>query len=121
MADFCQFFMNFSWNSLLLGQCILGGEWEGHGGGVGGGKSLNKEKEDTNSRVQSSYDVYMHPQRANIPLQGLDRRALTVGAISGPHSQLGALFGAISPVVDLHGQQKAFKEVTLASGGSEHA
>ena len=38
-----------------------------------------------------SYDVYMHPQRTNIPLQGLDRRALTVGAISGPHSQLGAL------------------------------
>ena len=35
--------------------------------------------------------MYMHPQRANIPLQGLDRRALTVGAISGPHSQLGAL------------------------------
>ena len=33
----------------------------------------------------------MHPQWANIPLQGLDRRALTVGAISGPHSQPGAL------------------------------
>ena len=40
----------------------------------------------------------MYPQRANIPLQGLDRRALTVGAISGPS------FGAISPVMDLHGQ-----------------
>ena len=35
--------------------------------------------------------MYMHPQRASIPLQGLDRRALTVGAISGPHSQPGAL------------------------------
>ena len=33
----------------------------------------------------------MHPQRTNIPLQGLDRRALTVGALSGPHSQPGAL------------------------------
>ena len=33
----------------------------------------------------------MHPQRANIPLQGLDRHALTVGAISGSHSQPGAL------------------------------
>ena len=33
----------------------------------------------------------MHPQWANIPLQGLDRRELTVGAISGPHSQIGAL------------------------------
>ena len=37
--------------------------------------------------------MYMHPQRVNIPLQGLDRRALTVhvGAISGPYSQPGAL------------------------------
>ena len=52
----------------------------------------------------------MHPQRANIPLQGLDRRALTVGAISGPHSQLVPSVGAISPVVDLHGRQKAFRE-----------
>ena len=32
-----------------------------------------------------------HAQRANIPLQGLDKHALTVGAISGPHSQLEAL------------------------------
>ena len=30
----------------------------------------------------------MHPQRANIPLQGLDRRTLTEVAISGPHSQI---------------------------------
>ena len=52
-------------------------------------------------------DVYMHPQRANAPLQGLDRCALTVGTISGPRYQIGATFGAISPVVDLHGQQKA--------------
>ena len=33
----------------------------------------------------------MHPQRANISLQGLDRCALIVGAILGPHSRLGAL------------------------------
>ena len=32
--------------------------------------------------------MYMYPQRANIPLQGLDRRALTVGAISGPTAKL---------------------------------
>ena len=66
----------------------------------------------------------MHPQRANIPLQGLDRRALTVGAISGPTTNLEPSFGAISPVVDLHGRQKAFREsrpVKLASGGSAHA
>ena len=35
--------------------------------------------------------MYMFPQRANIPLQGLDRRGLTVEAISGPHKQIGAL------------------------------
>ena len=69
----------------------------------------------------------MHPQRANIPLQGLDRCALTVGAISGPHSQPGALLWRhfTSPAgVDLHGRKKAFREAdqsTLASGGSEHA
>ena len=44
MAGFRQFLMIFSWNSLILGQCILGGGQEGHGGGVGGGKSLNKEE-----------------------------------------------------------------------------
>ena len=46
--------------------------------------NTGKKRKDTNSRVQlhSSYDVYMHPQRASIPLQGLDRHALTVGAIS---------------------------------------
>ena len=53
--------------------------------------------------------IYIHPQRANIPLQGLDRYALTVGSISGPHSQNGGLwsFGAISPIMGLYGQQKA--------------
>ena len=72
--------------------------------------------------------TYMHPQRANIPLQGLERRKLTVGATSGSHSKIGASFGTsfgtILPVVDLHGQQKALRKsrtVTLASGGSEHA
>ena len=33
----------------------------------------------------------MYPKSANIPLQGLDRRAMTVGAMSGFHSQTGAL------------------------------
>ena len=46
----------------------------------------------------------MHPQRANIPLQGLDRHALTLGAISSPTANLEPSFGAISPVVDLHGR-----------------
>ena len=33
----------------------------------------------------------MYPKSANFPLQALDRRALTVGAMSGLHSQTGAL------------------------------
>ena len=40
MAGFRQFFTIFWWNSLILGQCILGVG----GGGVGGGKSLIKEE-----------------------------------------------------------------------------
>ena len=44
MAGFRQCFMIFSWNSLILGQYILGDRWEGQGGGVDGGKSLNKEE-----------------------------------------------------------------------------
>ena len=61
---------------------------------------------------------------ANIPLQGLDRRALTVGAISGPHGELEGSFGAFSPVKDLYGWQKhsgKADQSILASGGSEHA
>ena len=68
----------------------------------------------------------MHPQRTNIPLQGLGKYVLTLGAISGPPSQTGAQpsIGVISPGMDLHGQQKHFGEpdqLTLASGGSEYA
>ena len=47
MAGFWQFFMIFSWNSLILGQYILGGGREGRRGGVGGGKSLIKEEKKT--------------------------------------------------------------------------
>ena len=41
---FLAVFMIFSWNSLILGQCILGGGQEGCRGEVGGGKSLIKEE-----------------------------------------------------------------------------
>ena len=44
MAGFRQIFTIFCWNSLLLGQCILGGGRDRCGGGVGGGKSLIKEE-----------------------------------------------------------------------------
>ena len=54
----------------------------------------------------------MHPQRTNIPLQGLDRHALTVGTISGPHSQIGGL----GRMVPFHQDQSI-----IARGGSEHA
>ena len=53
------------------------------------------------------YDVYMYAQRANIPLQDLDRCALTVETVSGPTAKLEPSFGAISPVIDLHSQQEA--------------
>ena len=49
----------------------------------------------------------MYPQWANIPLQGLDRCALTVGAISGPTAKPEPCFGAISPIVGLRGRQNA--------------
>ena len=87
MAGFRQFFTIFLMEFINIGPVYIRGWREGRGGGVGGGKSLIKEE----IRHEDSYDVCMHPQRANIPLQGLDRRALTVGAISGPHSQPGAL------------------------------
>ena len=67
----------------------------------------------------------MHPQRANIPLQGLDRRALTVGAVSGPHSQPGALLWCHfhQSRIYMVGKKHSGKadQSTLASGGSEHA
>ena len=68
----------------------------------------------------------MQPQKANIPLQGLDRRALTVGAISGPHSQNGALLwhhftshGFTWLALKKHSGKA--DQSTLASRGSEHA
>ena len=45
--------------------------------------------------------------RPNIPLQGLDSCTLKVGAISGLAVKLEPYIGTISPVIDLHGQQKA--------------
>ena len=68
----------------------------------------------------------MHPQRANIPLQGLDRRALTVGAISGPHSQPGTLLWRHFTSRGFTRSAKSIPagkadQSTLASGGSAHA
>ena len=54
-------------------------------------KTKTKKQDDTNGRVYSGCDIRMHPQRANIPLQGLDGYLLTMAAISGPHCQIRAL------------------------------
>ena len=54
-------------------------------------KVKTEKQEGTNSRVYSGYDVHMYPKRTNVPLQALGRRAVTVGAISGPHCQIVAL------------------------------
>ena len=54
----------------------------------------------------------MHPQRANIPLQGLDTHLLTVGAIPGSHWQIKALHWCHLPVVDLHGQKNTLEKQT---------
>ena len=44
MAGFRQFFMIFLMEFINIGPGILGGGWEGHGGGVGIGKILIKEE-----------------------------------------------------------------------------
>ena len=67
----------------------------------------------------------MYPQRVNIPQQGLDRRALTVAAISSLHCQFEALNRCHFTsrgffMVNKKHSGKA-NQLTLASGGSEHA
>ena len=70
-------------------------------------KAKTKKQDDTMVEFRvAMYDIHMHPQRTNIPLQGLDKRVLTVGAISRPIAKLEPSIGAISPVVELHGQKK---------------
>ena len=66
----------------------------------------------------------MHPQRANIPLQGLDKCVLTVGVISGPHCPIGALHWRHFTSCGFTWLEKHSGEadqLTLASGGSDHA
>ena len=75
----------------------------------------------------------MYPQRAIIPLQGLDRCALTVGAISGPTAKLEASLVTFHQLwIYMVGKKYSEKadqltfsgkadQLILASGGSEHA
>ena len=50
---------------------------------------------------------YPRAQWANISLQGLERRILTMGAVLGPSSDLELAIGTISPIMSLQGWQKA--------------
>ena len=93
MPGFRQFFTIFLMEIINIGPVYIRG-WAGGARGWGGWWQKLNQRRNKTQRVEfrvAIYDEYMHPQRANIPLQGLDRRALTVGAISGPHSQPGAL------------------------------
>ena len=58
-----------------------------------------------------------------MPLQGLDRHALTVEPYQVPTAKLEPAVGTISSVMNLHGQQKYSSGKadwsTLASGGSK--
>ena len=44
MASFRQFFMIFFMEFINIGPVYIRSGWEGRRGGVGGGKSLNKEE-----------------------------------------------------------------------------
>ena len=88
-------------------------------------KQRGKKTQIVQFRV--AIDVYMQSQKVNIP-QGLDRCALTVGAISGTHSQVGALlrcyFTSLGFIITWSAKLKhsgKADQSTLASGGSEHA
>ena len=57
-----------------------------------GEKAKTKKQDSTMVEFREammSTCTYLH--RVSIPLQGLDRCVLTVGAVSGPHCQIGAL------------------------------
>ena len=92
MAGFHQFFTIFFMEFINIGPVYIRG-WAGGARGWGGWwQKLNQRRKKTQIvEFRVAMMCNMHPQRTNIPLQGLDRRALTVGAISGPHSQTGAL------------------------------
>ena len=67
----------------------------------------------------------MYPQRANVPLQDLDRHALTMGAISGSRCQTGALnwchFTSCGFTWSTKSTLEKQTKSILASGGNEYA
>ena len=79
MAGFQQFLTIFFKEFINIGTVYIRG-W------VGGAQGLGGWWQKLNQSIKKTQIV-----ESNFPLQSLDRRVLTMGAISGPHSQLGAL------------------------------
>ena len=70
--------------------------------------------------------VHMYPQRANTPLQGLNIRVLTVGAVSDSHCLIGDFhWRHFTNCMWIYMARKNHSgeadQLTLASLGSEHA
>ena len=89
MVGFRQFFMIFFMEFINIAPVDIRGWVGGAWGWHGWWQKLNqrrKKKQIVEFRIAMTCTC-THKG----PLQGLDRRALTLGAISGPHSQLGAL------------------------------
>ena len=92
MAGFRQFFTIFLMEFINIGPVYIRG-WVGGARKWGGWwQKLNQRRNKTQTvEFRVAMMCTCTHKRANIPLQGLHRRALIVGGISGPHSQPGAL------------------------------
>ena len=99
---FLAVFMIFSRNSLILGQCILGGGWW---------QKINQRRKKTQTvEFRVAMTRTCTHERDNIPLQGLYRQTCTdSGSHIRSHSQLGALLWRHF-TSRRHGEQKAFRE-----------
>ena len=89
-------------------------------GGLSGSNSWRKEADSTSDRVQSSHDVHL-PTMVQYPTR---QTCTGSGSMLGTHCRYRACHCTISPVMNLYYQQKALwkaNQLTLASGGCEHA
>ena len=127
MAGFRQIFMTFFMEFINIGPVYIRG-WVGGVQGWGEWwQKLNQRRKKTQIvEFRVANDVYMHPQRGNIPLQGLDRCALTV---HGNHIRCPQPTWSppLTPFHQLYiymvGKKHSGKadQSTLASGRNEHA
>ena len=88
---FLPVFDNFFVEFINMGPVYIR-EWVGRAWGWGGWWQRLKQRSKMTQMVEFIVVVTstcIH--KANIPLQGLDRHLLTMGAISGPHCQIRAL------------------------------